>query len=103
MSPSGLLSFLRSETRRPPQARTYQKLIAWFVRIRRHTAVGPSADTVEAGVAILVQYLPADKRGAAVREILNVIDVHAEGERPPPWLRELRVRYPDRSRKKTPR
>lgn len=99
MSPSGLFSFLRSADRRPPQARTYQKLLTWLVRTRREDTPGPSTDAAEAGITILVQSLPQAKRASAVREILNVIGASAEGERPPQWFRELRARYPTRREK----
>lgn len=93
MSPSGLLSFVRSAGRRAPHARTYQMLVSWFVRTTLVDAPGASTDAAQAGVEILVQYLPPTRRADAVREILTIITAHADGGRPPTWLRELRARY----------
>ena len=96
MSPSGLHSFLRSEGRRAPHARTYGKLVTWFVRTRSQDSSGATAADAEAGVAILVRYLPPAKRSEAVREILNVLSSHAGESVPPEWLRQMRARYSKR-------
>jgi hypothetical protein len=100
MSPSGLFSFIRSADRRAPQARTYQKLVAWFLRTSRAETPGPTTETAEASIEMLVEYLPPAKRPAAVREILNVLSSSGAGERPPKWMSELHARYRPRPRSK---
>ena len=57
---------------------------------------GATAADAEAGVAILVRYLPPAKRSEAVREILNVLSSHAGESVPPEWLRQMRARYSKR-------
>ena len=85
VSRSGLTAFLQTGT---PHSRTYQKLLAWYVRERsREPQQALDRHSAAASLELLTLHLPVHQRHHMQRRI---VDLLAEGTPIPPWVKERR-------------
>jgi hypothetical protein len=89
MSPMGLKHFVEGTQ---PYSATRRKLIAWYA-VYQAEAGGFSADSVRAGLVLMMDGIPESGRARAAAVLLDdVRKLHAElGTRPPAWLADLRA------------
>lgn len=90
MTPMGLRSFIRGETR--PQERTLRKLNLWYThRIATRTPEGE--DAARSALVVIGGLYPLAHRSRVETRVLEVMDeeFRESGMTPPPWLRALRA------------